>query len=251
LKKARESKDFESIVIAFKRAMNILKGAPARNPINASLLSHAVEKNLYQAFSKAQERIDGCLDKRDYESALQEMIQMKKPIDDFFDGVMVMVEDEKIRNNVTALLDGYRAGCPAELSRLCLVCWFEGRGDNGHEDLVTLRKVRGAEDLEGLTDVVVADGVNPEPGLLYHEGELGVGGGVRARVVADRALVHQQCPQAGPIDCGAATLPLDCSDPTRMSSTRVLLPEPETPVTTVSRPSGSLSSRAANRWPAK
>jgi glycyl-tRNA synthetase beta chain len=33
------------------------------------------------------------------------MTQMKKPIDEFFDGVMVMVEDEKIRDNRLALLD--------------------------------------------------------------------------------------------------------------------------------------------------
>jgi glycyl-tRNA synthetase beta chain len=105
LKGARESKDFESIVIAFKRAMNILKGAPARNPINPSLLSETVEKNLYQAFSKAQERIEDDLDKRDYDVALQEMIQLKKPIDDFFDGVMVMMEDEAVRNNRLSLLD--------------------------------------------------------------------------------------------------------------------------------------------------
>src|SRR4030042_1440039 len=62
LKRARESKDFESIVIAFKRAMNILRGAPARNPINPSLLSETVEKDLYQAFSKAKERIKEYLD---------------------------------------------------------------------------------------------------------------------------------------------------------------------------------------------
>jgi glycyl-tRNA synthetase beta chain len=105
LRKARESKDFESIVIAFKRAMNILKGTPARNPINPSLFSDTAEQSLYQSFSKAKERIERCLDKRDYGSALQEMIQMKKPIDDFFDGVMVMVEDEAIRNNRLALLD--------------------------------------------------------------------------------------------------------------------------------------------------
>jgi glycyl-tRNA synthetase beta chain len=33
------------------------------------------------------------------------MTQMKKPIDEFFDKVMVMVEDEAIRNNRLALLD--------------------------------------------------------------------------------------------------------------------------------------------------
>ena len=106
LRKARESKDFESIVIAFKRAMNILKSASPRNPVDPALLSEDVEKNLYQAFVEAKEKVEGSLVRRDYESALKEMIQMKKPIDDFFDGVMVMVEDEGIRNNRLALLDG-------------------------------------------------------------------------------------------------------------------------------------------------
>jgi glycyl-tRNA synthetase beta chain len=105
LKKAREWKDFESIVIAFKRAMNILKGSPPKREINSSLLAEPVEQNLYQSFLKAKEEIGPLLNKRDYSSALLEMTQMKKPIDEFFDGVMVMVEDEKIRDNRLALLD--------------------------------------------------------------------------------------------------------------------------------------------------
>ncbi|HMK52870.1 MAG TPA: DALR anticodon-binding domain-containing protein, partial [Thermodesulfobacteriota bacterium] len=105
LRKARELKDFESIVIAFKRAMNILKGSPPKREINPSLLTEPVEQNLYQSFVKAKEKIDLRLNQRDYPSALLEMTQMKKPIDDFFDGVMVMVEDEAIRNNRLALLD--------------------------------------------------------------------------------------------------------------------------------------------------
>jgi glycyl-tRNA synthetase beta chain len=105
LRKAREWKDFESIVIAFKRAMNILKGSPPKREINPSLFAESPEQNLYQSFLKAKERIDLHLNKRDYPSVLLEMTQMKKPIDDFFDGVMVMVEDEAIRNNRFALLD--------------------------------------------------------------------------------------------------------------------------------------------------
>jgi glycyl-tRNA synthetase beta chain len=105
LKVAREWKDFESIVIGFKRAMNILKGSPFRKEIKASLFSESVEKNLYQSFLKTKERIELHLYKRDYRSALLEMTEMKRPIDEFFDGVMVMVEDEAIRNNRLALLD--------------------------------------------------------------------------------------------------------------------------------------------------
>ncbi len=105
LQKAREWKDFESIVIGFKRAMNILKGSPPKGQISPSLFAESVEQNLYQSFLKAKEKIDSLLKKRDYLAVLLEMTQMKKPIDDFFDGVMVMVEDEKIRNNRLALLD--------------------------------------------------------------------------------------------------------------------------------------------------
>jgi len=105
LRKAREWKDFESIVIAFKRAMNILKGSPPKKEMKLSLFAEAVEKDLYQAFVLAKEKISTSLSAKDNEAALLEMTRMKKPIDDFFDGVMVMVEDEAIRNNRLALLD--------------------------------------------------------------------------------------------------------------------------------------------------
>lgn len=105
LRTAREWKDFGSIVIGFKRAMNILKGLTSTMEINPSLFSEPVEKNLYQSFLKARENISRFLSQKDYETALLEMTQMKKPIDEFFDGVMVMVEDETVRNNRLALLD--------------------------------------------------------------------------------------------------------------------------------------------------
>src|SRR4030043_283626 len=105
LKKAKEWKDFESIVIAFKRAMNILKGFPPKKEVNPSLFAEPAEQSLYQSFLRAKERIGLHLGKRDCHAALMEMTQMKKPIDEFFDGVMVMVEDDAIRNNRLALLD--------------------------------------------------------------------------------------------------------------------------------------------------
>jgi glycyl-tRNA synthetase beta chain len=105
LKTARELKDFESIVIAFKRAMNILKGSPPKREINPSLFAEPAEQTLYHSFLKAKERIGLHLSQRDYPAALLEMTQMKKPIDEFFDGVMVMVEDVAIRNNRLALLN--------------------------------------------------------------------------------------------------------------------------------------------------
>ena len=105
LRKAREWKDFESIVIAFKRAINIVKGSAPKREITPSLFTEPAERNLYQSFLKAKEKISLHLNKRDYHAALLEMTQMKKPIDEFFEGVMVMVEGEGTRNNRLALLD--------------------------------------------------------------------------------------------------------------------------------------------------
>lgn len=105
LREAKEWKDFESIVIGFKRAMNILKGAPSGKGIDPSLFFEPAEKNLYQAFMDAKGKIDQLLNQRDYAASLLEMSRMKKVIDEFFDHVMVMVEDEPIRNNRLSLLD--------------------------------------------------------------------------------------------------------------------------------------------------
>ncbi len=105
LRQAKEWKDFESIVIGFKRAMNILKGAPSGKELDPSLFSEPEERDLYQAFVETRGRVELLLNRRDYPSSLLEMSRMKRAIDNFFDGVMVMVEDEAMRNNRLALLD--------------------------------------------------------------------------------------------------------------------------------------------------
>ena len=70
-------------------------------------------------------------------------------------------------------------------------------------------------------------------------GQLGVGGRVGARVAADGRLVdHDGLACAGPRRPGSRPAVPPVSEATSTSSTNVLLPEPETPVTTVSRPSG-------------
>src|SRR3990172_5064253 len=105
LRVAREWGDFGSIVIGSKRAMNILKGYSSKNDVRPSLFNAPEEQSLYQSFLEAKERIGLHLKQKAYEAALLEMTKMRQPIDDFFDGVMVMVEDEPLRNNRLALLD--------------------------------------------------------------------------------------------------------------------------------------------------
>jgi len=45
------------------------------------------------------------LKKGEYEKALEKLVSLREPVDDFFDKVMVMVEDRKLRDNRLALLN--------------------------------------------------------------------------------------------------------------------------------------------------
>ncbi|MDY6798185.1 MAG: DALR anticodon-binding domain-containing protein, partial [Pseudomonadota bacterium] len=44
----------------------------------------------------------------DYSSALRSLAQLREPVDRFFDDVMVMADDEAVRNNRLALLNRLR-----------------------------------------------------------------------------------------------------------------------------------------------
>ena len=120
LAEAKGWKDFESIVIASKRAINILKGASPAKKIDPALFHEAAEQSLHQAFVTTRERVEAQLKKRDYRAALIEMTRLKAPVDGFFDGVMVMVEDQTIRENRLALLDQIAQVCGsiADFSKL-------------------------------------------------------------------------------------------------------------------------------------
>jgi glycyl-tRNA synthetase beta chain len=120
LAEAKGWKDFESIVIASKRAINILKGASPAKKMDSELFLEPAEKSLYQAFISTRETVAAHLKKRDYRAALLEMTRLKSPVDAFFDRVMVMVEDRTIRENRLALLDQIGQVCEriADFSKL-------------------------------------------------------------------------------------------------------------------------------------
>jgi len=96
--------DFEPLAIAFKRVVNILKGFEGGS-VDAAVFDSSAEANLYHTFSDIRERANGCIDEGRYSDALSEMATLRKPIDTFFDEVMVMAEDEEIRFNRLSLLE--------------------------------------------------------------------------------------------------------------------------------------------------
>ena len=94
-----------TLAAANKRIRNILKKtqAPSGVPV-AELLIEAAEKKLYSELLQRAPEIDALFEKRDYAAALRSLAVLREPVDEFFDGVMVMVEDEGLRNNRLRLL---------------------------------------------------------------------------------------------------------------------------------------------------
>ena len=105
----RGSEDFASISVAFKRIKNILRQArESKKNIAAQLdlkaLTEDSEKELAGAIPAIADKVRDLRAQKNYKQALLEISRLRKPVDLFFDKVMVMVEDERIRANRLALL---------------------------------------------------------------------------------------------------------------------------------------------------
>jgi glycyl-tRNA synthetase beta chain len=105
----RPSPDFESISVAFKRMKNILRqAAESGKEISASLnvdaLQEPAEKELASQVPQMAEIVAQLSSQRNYQQALVEVSRLRPAIDHFFDKVMVMVDDVRVRDNRLVLL---------------------------------------------------------------------------------------------------------------------------------------------------
>ena len=111
-----------SLAAANKRVGNILKkvsgGVTAK--VDAARLKEPAEVALNAALAKVGPKAAAAFEQGDYTASLQSLAALKDPIDDFFDHVMVNVEDEALRTNRLGLLAILHAAMNrvADLSRL-------------------------------------------------------------------------------------------------------------------------------------
>ncbi len=96
--------DMEKTIQAFVRTGNIARKAEAAAAVDEAAFAEQVEKELYGAYQAAAEKAEGQLAARDYAAAIVSLSGLAAPIDAFFEGVMVMDKDEKIKNNRLGLL---------------------------------------------------------------------------------------------------------------------------------------------------
>ena len=100
----------ESLAAANKRISNILKKVDGELPetVNADLLQLPAEQALAQAVQAQQDKVLPLFASGDYEAALLSLAELREPVDQFFDDVMVMADDVALKNNRLALLNSLR-----------------------------------------------------------------------------------------------------------------------------------------------
>ena len=100
--KLKQSKDLAS---ANKRVSNILKKFTGLNEkVDESLLEENEEIQLFKTITKLNPIIIEALKEKNFIAALKSLVELKNPIDDFFENVMVNSKDEKIKINRHNLL---------------------------------------------------------------------------------------------------------------------------------------------------
>lgn len=102
----------ESLSVANKRVRNILSknlDLIESTSINPKLFEHVAEKNLAERLEEKNLVVKKLYAEGDYETVLIQLSELRAPIDDFFDHVMVMAEDKNLRENRILLLNKLRA----------------------------------------------------------------------------------------------------------------------------------------------
>ena len=87
----------------FKRVANIIKDG-VDQPVDKKLFEGPYEDALFTAFTQIGDKVEKLRQNGDYVAALQTIVPLRDYVDAFFEGVMVMAEDEKVKNNRLALL---------------------------------------------------------------------------------------------------------------------------------------------------
>ena len=95
----------EALAAANKRITNILKKTDeAIGQVDQALFQEAAEGALFEAIERVRPGVEAAFAGGDFTAALRDLAQLREAVDRFFNDVMVMAEDAKLRANRLALL---------------------------------------------------------------------------------------------------------------------------------------------------
>lgn len=98
---------FEPMILMAKRVNNILAGQTACS-VNPDLFAEKAERELYAAFTIVKENVGPMVAKGDFLQAQKIVFRLQPVLNAFFEKVMVMAEEPKLRKNRLALLGSIR-----------------------------------------------------------------------------------------------------------------------------------------------
>jgi glycyl-tRNA synthetase beta chain len=101
-------------------ADRVLADRVLADSVDPAALAEAAERRLHEALSSLREPVQNATAQRRYGDSLHALVGLRAPVHDFFESVLVMDENIRLRNNRLALLRDVQAllGGVADLSRL-------------------------------------------------------------------------------------------------------------------------------------
>ena len=105
LQKFKTLPQFITLVSGYKRVSNILEKNQFEGDFDYTLLVETNEKILTDSLINLEKEVKPLLEKMQYHLIMEKIVPLGAEIDAFFDKVLVMCDDEKLKNNRLALLN--------------------------------------------------------------------------------------------------------------------------------------------------
>lgn len=96
--------DGENLLTIYKRANNILEGSNIEGEVDQKAFISQYEQQLFLSLGVISKQIDSSIAEKDFTKTLSLLLEILKPVIEFFDNVMVKDQDRNIANNRLLLL---------------------------------------------------------------------------------------------------------------------------------------------------
>ncbi|MDR7870166.1 MAG: glycine--tRNA ligase subunit beta [Tissierellaceae bacterium] len=96
------NEDLSEVLQVFNRVSTLALNTDSSEIQRDLLPEQGIE--LYDSYNTIEEKVLNLIEKKEYDKALDTFVSLKEPIDNFLDNVMVMVEEEDLRNSRLGLL---------------------------------------------------------------------------------------------------------------------------------------------------
>ena len=99
LQELKKQEDFIKLVLGFKRVSNIIAEVKETSNVKQEIIQEEIERILYVKYLDLKIKIEELLPDKNYKRILEELVEYGSTIDNFFDDVLVNVEDVEIKQN--------------------------------------------------------------------------------------------------------------------------------------------------------